>query len=168
MNTFGLDYDDDPLKNFDPTDLEFRKDAEYGIIENTDNLFPNLTGSEPLFVKTLPTAKIPLITTASRTSNDKTRQMSEQANKERIQNPEKMSMVKLFHRIAMALLGILDDVLNKPDDSEDWVSYLTTIFEKKDRILAAGSLMVFISIFIVIFSNTGSSSSNVVRLVETN
>jgi hypothetical protein len=51
--------------------------------------------------------------------------------------------------IAGSVIGILDDLFNKPDDT-DWTSYIQTILQKDQRYAYIGILFILIAVYSLI------------------
>lgn len=51
--------------------------------------------------------------------------------------------------IAESVIGILDDLFNKPDDT-DWTSYIQTILQKDQRYAYIGILFILIAVYSLI------------------
>lgn len=148
-----INYDNEPEKA--NLDLQLRQDFEYGIVENQDNMFPDLS-KEPLFVKTVPEVsvynKIPQIESMrlinmSNKANEKTNETT---------NYSKLSVVDLSRKVSSNLLHLLDDLLtwNVPEGVDlNWKEKLKRIFVKEDRIFSIGILLIFISFFIIFFTS---------------
>jgi hypothetical protein len=51
--------------------------------------------------------------------------------------------------IAGSIIGILDDLFNKPDDT-DWTSYIQTILQKDQRYAYIGILFILIAVYSLI------------------
>lgn len=54
--------------------------------------------------------------------------------------------------IAGSVIGILDDLFNKPDDTE-WTAYIQTILQKDQRYAYIGILFILIAVYSLIVYN---------------
>jgi len=61
----------------------------------------------------------------------------------------KYSQKNFHHNISASIIGVLDDLLNKPSDVP-WNSYLVSTLRKDQRYFYVGILLVVLSIFFLL------------------